>query len=255
MWMCLERCGGNATSIEENLSQIQQYRHLFSSILFERFNLGPNSTLILNNLTNVGPSLQAIGLETYPMISSYPYPPQFLDWMRELFANPMPFIELAVETAVANNYTGFNIDWEPTDPGTQEDAADYANFLSTFGDALHSKSKKLSVDVATWNTIWNLTLLSASGADNLMDMGTYTGGLESFRKQLKIATQQIGLKKLAAGLMTLDTQTNQPFTDKDLSERFDMLEKNQVQEIAIWDAPLQDNWWGHLRHFKHGVSY
>jgi hypothetical protein len=27
------------------------------------------------------------------MISSYPYPPDFMDWMREVFANPVPFFE------------------------------------------------------------------------------------------------------------------------------------------------------------------
>jgi len=254
MWMCNEPCGGNTTTIEENLSQIQQHRHLFTAISYVAYYLGPNCTLGWSNFTNVGPSLQAMGLETYPMISSLPHP-HLMHWMKELFANPMPFIELAVETAVANNYTGFNIDWEPTVPGTQKDAADYANFLSTFGDALHSKSKKLSVDVATWNTFWNFTLLSASSVDRIMDMSTYDADFHEFGVQLEIATQQIGLKKLAAGLITYDSIKKGPFTDKDLSERFNMLEKNQVQEIAIWDAPLQDNWWGHLRHFKHGVSY
>jgi hypothetical protein len=88
------------------------------------FNLGPNSTLVLNNLTNVVDDIKAMDLEAWPMVSSYPYafihlsrleysilfkslrgnfqsflrryPPQFLDWMRQVFANPEPFFEACV---------------------------------------------------------------------------------------------------------------------------------------------------------------
>lgn len=44
----------------------------------QRFNLGPDSTLVLNNLTDPTESFVSAGLETFPMVSSYPYPPQFM---------------------------------------------------------------------------------------------------------------------------------------------------------------------------------
>lgn len=31
------------------------------------------------------------------MISSYPYPPEFLDWMKQLFKNPKPFINEVIK--------------------------------------------------------------------------------------------------------------------------------------------------------------
>ena len=61
------------------------------------YNLGPNGTLILNNLTSVYQYISSLGLETYPMLSSYPHPPQFLDWMRYVFADPDPFIDACVQ--------------------------------------------------------------------------------------------------------------------------------------------------------------
>ena len=40
---------------------------------WQDYNLGPHSTLVVNNLTHVAGSLQKAGLMTLPMISSYPY--------------------------------------------------------------------------------------------------------------------------------------------------------------------------------------
>ena len=33
-------------------------------------------------------------------LSSYPYPPDFLAWMRQLFANPQPFIDACIQQYV-----------------------------------------------------------------------------------------------------------------------------------------------------------
>ncbi len=36
--------------------------------------------LCCSNLTDVNPALEAMGVRRFAMLSSYPYPPQFLDW-------------------------------------------------------------------------------------------------------------------------------------------------------------------------------
>lgn len=106
--MCLERCGDNSSMIMYELIQISEHRDIITGVSFEMFNLGPNSTLVQNNLTIVGPVLVAMGLETYPMVSSYPYPPEFIDWyifkyanwigyrMRQVFKDPYPFMMEAI---------------------------------------------------------------------------------------------------------------------------------------------------------------
>ncbi len=51
-WMCLERCGGNESSIDANIQQIAS-NSIVSAAAFELFNLGPNGALVVNNLTGV----------------------------------------------------------------------------------------------------------------------------------------------------------------------------------------------------------
>ena len=91
--------------------------------------------------------------------------------MKAVFKNPVPFITQAVEMyvllvfccvpityccfrAVSNQYTGYNMDWEPEEPATAQDAADYAHFLTSFADSMHTVGLQLTVAIATWNPIW-----------------------------------------------------------------------------------------------------
>lgn len=133
--MCLERCGGNASSIEAGLKQWKAHPTVIGAVAYEvlqccrhvlaiafphqhqcspemttlvchaqRFNLGADSTLVVNNLTMVRSTLQSMGVATNPMVSSYPYPPQFLSWMRQVFANPQPFIDSCVQQYVEGTF-------------------------------------------------------------------------------------------------------------------------------------------------------
>mmetsp|Transcript_800 Transcript_800/g.2504 ORF Transcript_800/g.2504 Transcript_800/m.2504 type:complete len:298 (-) Transcript_800:35-928(-) len=244
-WMCLERCGSSPAQIQSHLAQLKEHRSSLTAVSFEKYNLGPNSTLVSNNLTNVLPQLQLLQLETYPMISSYPYPPQFLDWMRELFANPQPFFQSTLEEGLRNSYTGYNVDFEPQgDPApTKEDATAYANFLSEFAVELHVHGMKLTVDVASWSNLWNFTLLGESGADRVITMSTYTGSQPSWESALQQGVEQIGVAHLGVGLQTINTVNNQNYTDAELQTRFQAIEQDDVQEIDIWTMPIPDNWW------------
>lgn len=95
--MCLERCGDTEFNITQELKDLYEHRDVVTTVSFELFNLGPNSTIVRNNLTYVNNVLAEMGFETFPMFSSYPYPDDFLDWMHELFVNPDPFITEAIE--------------------------------------------------------------------------------------------------------------------------------------------------------------
>ena len=99
---------------------------------------------------------------------------------------------------VERGFTGLNVDFEPTASAKEQDAIDYANFLTLFADRLHQHGKKLTVDVATWNLVWNWTLLSHSSVDKIMLMSTYTGNFTYFQKDLALAVQQIGIEKLVS---------------------------------------------------------
>eukprot|EP01091_Cochliopodium_minus_P000369 TRINITY_DN10352_c0_g1_i1.p1 TRINITY_DN10352_c0_g1~~TRINITY_DN10352_c0_g1_i1.p1 ORF type:complete len:278 (+),score=56.74 TRINITY_DN10352_c0_g1_i1:1-834(+) len=242
VWMCLERCNQTQQQVEKNLEQIGDLRNILSGISFEKYNLGNDSNFVDNiGLTNVSKQLNEWGLITLPMISSYPYPPQFIVWMRNVFKNPLPFINEAINLANQFDYKGFNVDWEPTVNGTEQDSKDYANFLDQFAKALHQHGKVLSVDVANWNPLWNFTLLSQTNIDLIMTMSTYTGNFEYFEENLVNAVSQIGLDKLVVGLETVDTTNNLPYSTANIAKRFDLINKYNVNKIAFWKSPIYAN--------------
>jgi len=249
-WMCLERCGDNSSMIAYELEQIKTNLQLISGVSFEMYNLGPNSTLLKNNLTLVGPTLVEFGIETYPMISSYPYPPDFIDWMRQVFKNPNPFLFSVVTECFNYGFTGINVDWEPTVGGTEQDAIDYANFLTYISRKLHQFGLKVTVDIAHWNQIWNWTLLSNSEVDNLFLMDTYTGNFTYFEKYLSKAVNTIDEKKLGIGLESVnDDNHNLPYTEEELKERFNLIKQYDINQIDIWDMPIPDIWWPFISEF------
>ena len=120
-WLCLEVCGNNASAIAADVAQVGG---VVNAASFELFNLGAGSRLITNNLTAVAAPVRAAGALALAMVSSYPYPPAFLAWMREVFAAPQPFIDAVVAAAAAHNLSGVNIDFEPpsSDAPTPQDA-------------------------------------------------------------------------------------------------------------------------------------
>eukprot|EP01084_Bolivina_argentea_P243362 408002_1 len=264
-WMCLQRCGFNTTDINLHLEQIQNYSQqgLINSISFEKYNLGPNGTLILDNdLDNVTPQLQTINnIELWPMISSYPYPPEFLTWMRQLFNNETlcdQFIDQCKQQAKTYNYNGFNVDWEPqTGPQpTEQDAINYALFLNKFAQEMHSINKQLSVDIGSWNLLWNLTLISQTEIDYIITMNTYTNHYKTWLNALNEDMQQINNwnDKLVVGLSTFNLSAKKPFSENQLQMRFDILQEYNIHKIGIWDMPLQSDWQHFLTEFVNNAT-
>jgi len=188
-----------------------------------------------------------MGLLAFPMITTVN-----LTWLRELFTNPNPFIQAAVQRAKQQNHDGFNIDFEPTDAGTEDDATAFANFLTQFADALHLHGKSLGVCVASWNTFWNFTALTQSTVDKVITMDTYAGDFNDFASALQFAYSHVGNQKLGVGLITSNPNNNQPFSVKELKERFVLIESYGVNEIDIWDTPIPDTFWPLLQNFRGG---
>jgi len=258
-WLCLEKCGDNSTKIQNDLKNIKQNSNDLTGVSFELYHLGPNSAFVNDHLTPVTSFLQNLGLETYPMIDSCIwnttvnqciYPQNFLDWMRQVFAQPNGFIQAAVQDAVTYGYTGYNVDWEPTEDGNSQDAVNYCAFLELFATKLHGVGKKLNVDIASWNPIWNWTAISQSSVDGIFLMSTYAGNFETFQHFLKKAITEIDMNKLGIGLETVNEDNNDlPFTPDELAERFNLVISTGVKEIDIWRTSIPDNWWPFIRAF------
>jgi hypothetical protein len=182
------------------------------------------------------------------MVSSYPYPPQFLSWMREVFGNPQPFINACVAAATEVGFRGFNIDWEPpsSDKPTAADAVAYAEFLDTLAKALHSHGLLVTVDVATWSAIWNMTAIGLTDVDAVFTMNTYTDGNELWLKQLAEVVAAVPADKLVVGLETMHSSDGKPYNHTDLELRFDALKQAGVRRVGLWASPVPDHFWPFL---------
>ncbi|KAJ6226592.1 chitinase [Anaeramoeba flamelloides] len=244
-YMCLERCGFTKTDIADHLEQIQDnFKTIGQVVSFEKFNLGSNSYLVTNNLTDAMKTLKTYGTPTLmPMISTFGETAhEQLKNCRELFINPDPFIKQAVETALSEGFQGYSIDLEPASGTTDEDGVNYAAFLDKFATELHKHDLLLGVDMANWAKIWNLELISKTEIDWAISMSTYAGDIDVFTKYLDSYVSIFGKDRLMAGIMTVNPNTNKPYTDTELKERFDAVTQRGVTKIAIWDMPLPDNW-------------
>ena len=188
-WLCLDICDSKEVTTL-NLEQIFHHKTVLSAISFEKYTLGPNSTLSTFNFSEVASTIQSFGLESWPMLTSWPHPPEFMEYMRQVFQNPKPFFDSCISEAQKYGYSGYNLDFEPTtDDVTIEDGNNYAAFIDNFATILHENGFKLQVDVATWTNIWNYTAINLTSVDYVITMGTYASTRTSFSKEvhLKIA--------------------------------------------------------------------
>ena len=160
------------------------------------------------------------------------------------------WLQRAVEEAVARNVSGYNIDFEPNTASTEADGVAYAAWLTRFGDALHAAGKVLSVDVGHADAgLWNFSALAASSVDEVVTMGTYCAEFSLFKTRLQQAVELIGTHKLTVGLMSTNPNTGKPFALDEVQERFNAVAAANVQRLAIWQAPVPDNWWPLIRKF------
>ncbi|EFA83317.1 hypothetical protein PPL_04107 [Heterostelium album PN500] len=244
-WMGLERTN---ESISDDLQQIESIQSLLTLVAYERFNLGPNSTLINNNFTNVLPNITSYGLKGLSMISTYPWGrPETIEWCRQLFENPQPFIDSAIQYSLTEGFYGYNVDIEPIG-GNEDDAVAYAEFIDSFSRQMHQHNKILTVAAATYDPFWNLTLLGQTEVDLIFTMSTYTSNITTFTKNLNFAIDSIPLERLAIGLETVDNNNN-PYPSDQLALRFDLIEQANINNIGIWSSPLPDNWLPFLKQY------
>lgn len=247
-WLCLERCSGNTSiDITSQLASLSTHTNIFSTVSFEHYGLGPNGHLVVSSgLTDVRPQLRAAGFKLLPMISSYPYPVSFIDWMRQMFDNQTiaaQFMDACIEEAQSNGYAGWNIDWEPLasapSPPTPSDAAAYAQFLHQFALKLWSSGLVLTVDIASWSQLYDFTLLNDAfrsiPGSRLITMDTYATNSTSWDHAFSKAIGAIDTTVLGVGLMLCDDSTGTPLPIPELERRLNVLNRYQIEQIDVSD--------------------
>lgn len=236
-WMCLERCSEHVPQDKERLARkvAQGLLGKPGKLSFEDWDLGPHANLVYNGFAEInGWARDTLRVETWPMITT-----AALQNVRNVCAQPEGFIRETVANAVKFNYTGYDIDWEPTERGTPEDAESYAHFLTKWADALHRVGKKLAVDVASWNSFWDFSLLAKTSVDIFHTMDTYAAEDSAFDFGFNKAVQAFGVDRTGIGLCPSCFRA----TTAQLQHRFDMIHARGIKEIDLWDTPVPDDWW------------
>eukprot|EP00604_Paraphysomonas_vestita_P001840 CAMPEP_0174821678 /NCGR_PEP_ID=MMETSP1107-20130205/9175_1 /TAXON_ID=36770 /ORGANISM="Paraphysomonas vestita, Strain GFlagA" /LENGTH=209 /DNA_ID=CAMNT_0016038965 /DNA_START=192 /DNA_END=821 /DNA_ORIENTATION=- len=200
-------------------------------------------TLIDNNLTMVSDQILQMNLEAWPLLSSYPHYPEFMEWMRQVFEQPQVFIDQCLSEAKKYGYTGYNLDWEPTEDVTSDDGIAYAEFIETFAQQLHANNLKLTVDIATWSAVWNYEELAKTSADTFISMGTYTSSDSSFTNQLNLLVDAFGPSRSGVGLQTVNASTEERIPLNEVIWRFEQIKASGVTEVDIWKTPVPPFWW------------
>lgn len=263
-WICLERCGDTKEQIQNELDTIKRYsKSSLTAISYEIYNIGPNATIYENDdlsevhsIVSQFDSFNGGKLETFPMISSYPYPKEIIEWMRYTFQNPDAFIDscLGYLSKLNPKASGLNVDFEPVDGVTVDDGVNYAKFLNYFSKKMHEHGYEIQVDVSSWSVLWNYTLLSQQeNLGEVVTMSTYAGPKETWLKAFDKAYTEIGTQKLNVGLMTTNPNTKDFLSDEEIQWRFEQIKSKGIQSVAVWkmSTELQDitQWWKSFNDF------
>jgi hypothetical protein len=153
-------------------------------------------------------------------------------------------INNATDNAVRNNFDGYMVDYEPSlQNTTMAHSIAYANFLGQFAKSLHSKGKKLGMDLSNWGILNKYSLYSKLDLDIFTSMSTYYGtNLTDNMNIVKQMTSVIDTDKLAIGIGTMATNADFHYnwTEYKLDIFLYFLQDNNITEIDIWRSDIDN---------------
>ncbi|KAL0237833.1 hypothetical protein GEMRC1_012307 [Eukaryota sp. GEM-RC1] len=244
-WMGLER---THEDIKGDLEQIRRLRYILSDVSFEEYDLDWNAHIIRNDFYPVNDIIADLKLGRQPMITTVNIAK--LTQLFESTESMDQFINEAVQLALKFNYTGFNIDFEPSGREAFPLAPGLVQFVDRFAKALHRHNKILSLDLAQWTQFFNYEELAKTSVDFFAEMSTYAGNFESFKKAFHKSLDIFG-DRLCVGLMHINPNTGKPYSDEEIKARFDyIMQFDEPMGICIWMMPVPENWIPHLAKWR-----
>jgi len=249
-----------------SILQIEQNRQDFTAISYEFYQLnssGGVNPLSLGTLSyanssnpyNITPILHKLNLQTYPMIISANL--SNIEYFLSNSTKENDVINQMVTYALLYNYTGYNIDWEPTSANNST-GVEFANFLNDFAIQLNKYGRHLTVDIATWNPgFWNFSLIGSTNVTyvDVMDYSAVYSGSGSFMSDLSYAMQTIPNAKLQVALINTNVNTNSNLTTFQMSQRFAALEYYNTTSLSMWVLPVNSSILSMMQLFLEMRSY
>ena len=249
-----------------SILQIEQNRQDFTAISYEFYQLnnsGGISPLSLGTLSyanssnpyNITPILHQLNLQTYPMIISASL--SNIEYFLSNSTKERDVINQMVTYALLYNYTGYNIDWEPT-AANNTTGIQFAQFLNEFSIQLNKYGRHLTVDVATWNPgFWNFSLIGGTNITyvDVMDYSPIYSGPGSFMSDLSYSIKTIPNAKLQVALINTNVNTNANLTPYQMSQRFAALEYYNISSLSMWVLPVNSSVLSMMQLFLEMKSY
>lgn len=235
--------------LKASLSQLNTTHNNYTMVSYEFYQLQASGSITAlttgslsysnsSNPNNITPFVHKLGLGAVPMIISASAGQIYNFTVNQSKMNAA--ISQMAKYALEYNYTGYDIDWEPSSSNTTTGAL-FTSFVNQFSMTLNKFGKKLFVEVANWDpNFWNYAALGRTNVTsiNIMDyVGSYSGA-GSFLADMQQGISQIPSGKLSISLETLNPNTNLNFTALQMQQRFLSLEQNNIKFLGIWDLPL-----------------
>ena len=258
-WIC-QFC---TSGVNKALAQLNATYHDYTMVSYEFFQLQSDQKITAyfngayntaGNPNNITPYVQKLGLGAVPMIIS-----ASAGDIYNFTSNPSAVsaaIQQMTNLALINNYTGYDIDWEPSSANTST-AAYYTSFLNQFSLHLDKFGKSLFVEVANWDpTFWNYTNLGNTNITsvNVMDYSGLYSGSGSFLADLQQAVSEIPAGKLSVSLENLNPNNNVNFTALQMEQRFAALEQYGIKFLGLWVLPVTGSLISQIQDFELNYS-
>lgn len=245
-----------SSNLQASLQELRETRGNYSMISYEFYELQPDEQITpfsgytnSSNPNNITPILHRYGIGAVPMIVSAS------GKLIYLFTSNQYVMSLAInqmaEYAVIYNYTGYDIDWEPSSTN-KTTGLQFDNFINQFSLVLNKFGKKLYVEVASWDpNFWNYTNMGRTNITsiNIMDYDGYYSGSNSFTSCLQEGLNLIPSGKLSISLENVNPNTCLNFTASQLRERFAALENDNIKFIGVWVMPFNTSLVSQLEDF------
>jgi hypothetical protein len=236
VWFCLERCGYDKADALSQLQILQTYNKTITHVALEMWDLGDNGTIIDNGFTDIVAEVKAAGFVPVAMVTTVN-----LDFMVNMFANPYDFISNLQTMTIAAGFHGVDFDFEPSAAATEYQAAQYALFLSHITRNFNAQGLSVAADIATWNTIWDFSLLGLTVTNMLTTMNTYGTDYSGF-----VSAYQANAQYLKPYQMVVGMESDSGIDADGVADRFQFLQQNGACRVSVWQSPMPDYWWPHL---------
>jgi len=252
--------------LQSSLNQLNETSSNYTMVSYEFYQLQANGQIKplttgslsyanSSNPNNITPYVHKLGLGAVPMIIS-----ASAGQIYNFTSNKTKMSEAIytmTDYALVYNYTGYDIDWEPTSANATT-GIQFTNFLNQFSLTLDKFNKKLFVEVANWDpSFWNYSSLGNTNITsvNIMDYAGLYSGPNSFLSEMQQGIAAIPSGKLSISLENTNPNTDYSnFTAIEMEQRFMSLENAGITTIGIWDMPFNNTLISQIQDFKGNLT-